>query len=367
MSNHRQAAAATASIAPLIVDGPLRKPISDGVTAVPAATIRPERVEWLWPDRIPRGTLTLLVGDPGLGKSLLTIDLAAQLSRGELGEAGAALLATGEDIASATVVPRLIAAGADLEQAHLVQRHLGGTESVLQLPRDASALRAQVQQTRAKLVVIDPLMAFLAGSVDSYKDQSIRGALVPLQLLAENTGAAVVAVAHLNKGQDADPLRRIAGSIGLQAAARSILLLGRDPTDPDGERGNRRLLVHVKSSLSELAPSLTYEVSGVELDDGVETARISCLGESPLGASELLASDLEPSSAMAEAMEHIRVELADGPKAAKAMFASADDAGISRETLRRAKRRLGVESKRLDYDGGWVWAWPEPAAGAEAT
>ena len=254
------------------------QPAPDGVTAVPAAAIRPERVEWLWPDRIPRGTLTLLVGDPGLGKSLLAIGLAARLSRGELGQAGVALLATAEDIASATVVPRLIAAGADLKQVHLLQHHTGGTESVLQLPRDASALHAQVEQTRAALVVIDPLMAFLAGSVDSYKDQSIRGALAPLQLLAQDTGAAVVAVAHLNKGQDAAPLRRIAGSVGLQAAARSTLLLGRDPTDPDGERGNQRLLVHVKSSLSELAPSLTYAVSGVELEDGVETARISPLG-----------------------------------------------------------------------------------------
>ena len=122
-------------------------PAPDGVSVISAAAIQPERVEWLWLDRIPRGTLTLLVGDPGLGKSLLSIDLAARLSRGELGEAGVAMLATGEDIASATVVPRLIAAGADLAQVQLVRHSVGGAESVLQLPRDASGLRAQVEQT----------------------------------------------------------------------------------------------------------------------------------------------------------------------------------------------------------------------------
>ena len=90
-------------------------------------------------------------------------------------------------------------------------------------------------------------------------------------------------------------------------------------------------------------------------------------GSPPLGAAELLITDLEPGSALAEAMEHIRVELADGPKAAKAMFASADEAGFARETIKRAKRRLGIESRKLAYDGGWVWAWPEPAVGSEAT
>lgn len=323
-----------------------------GVWSVPAAEIAPVTVEWLWPKRIPRSTLTLLAGDPGLGKSLLTIDLAARLSRGEFGKPGVALIATAEDLPAATVVPRLTAAGAELSRVRIVS----GLE---RLPRDVAALTRDVQQAGASLVVVDPLMAFLApGDVDAYKDQSIRVALAQLQQMAELSGAAVVLVAHLNKGLEVDPLRRIAGSVGLQGAPRSILLLARDPGDAEGERGSQRVLAHVKSSLGEQEPSLGYTIESLTLSSGIETARIVVRGPCSYGAGDLLTAPQEPGSAIAEATQLLRVELAEEPKAARLLFAAADEVGVSRETLKRAKQRLGVKSVKLAFHGGWAWTLP---------
>jgi RecA-family ATPase len=131
-------------------------------------------------------------------------------------------------------------------------------------------------------VVIDPLMAHLPAEVNSWRDESVRTALAPLYRMAEERDCSVVIVLHMNKARGADPLHRVGGSIGIPGAVRSALLLARDPDDPDGERGNRRVLAHVKSNVSELAPSLSYEIEPVLLpgDDRIETARLRLLGES---------------------------------------------------------------------------------------
>jgi putative DNA primase/helicase len=338
-----------------------RNAVQERVRSVPAAEIVPVKAEWLWPKRVPKATLTLLAGDPGLGKSLLSIDLAARLSRGELGDPGVTLIATAEDLPAATVVPRLVAAGADLARVRVV-------DGLRALPRDVDALSRDAMTAGASLVVIDPLMAFLPpGEVDAHKEQSVRVALARLQEMAEATEAAVLLVAHLNKGLEVEPLRRIAGSVGLQAAARSVLLLGRDPGDPESERGSQRVLVHVKSSLGELQPSLRYTVEPLAIgSERIETARIVARGPSAVGASELLAPSPEPGSAMAEATKLLQTELADGPKAARVLFAAADDVGVSRETLKRAKKRLGVESVKLDFSGGWAWKLPSREETIEA-
>jgi archaellum biogenesis ATPase FlaH len=321
----------------------------------------PIKVDWLWPKRIPRGTLTLLAGDPGLGKSLLTIDLAARLSRGEFGDPAVTLLATAEDLLAATVVPRLLAAGADLTRVRVLTK-------LERIPRDVEALTRDVVKTGASLVVIDPLMAFLPpAEVDAYKDQSIRVALARLQDMAEQSGAAVVLVAHLNKGLDPDPMRRIAGSVGLQAAARSILLLGRNPGDAAGDQGHERVLAHAKSSLGERQSSLRFTVEPQTVgSEQLETARIVGRGPVELSAADLLVATPESGSAIAEATRLLKTELGDGPKSAKALFAAADDIGVSRETLKRAKKRLGIESVKLAFAGGWAWQLPVSGESPEA-
>ncbi len=201
----------------------------------------PQRVEWLWPARIPLGKLTIIDGDPGLGKSVLTLELAARVSRGmampdsEPGEdrepAGVVVLSA-EDGIEDTIVPRLDAAGADRSRIlalNLVTDTEGG-KRLPTFPGDADYVRAAVGRVQGRLVIIDPLTAYLSGYVNAHKDSDCRRALWPLAQLADDTGVAVVVVRHLNKATGGNPLYRGGGSIGIIGAARSGLLVAPTPT-----------------------------------------------------------------------------------------------------------------------------------------
>ena len=228
MSAYSRAVRAKAGNADRASDVP--RVIAPAAQAVPVASYTREKVDWLVPGRVPRRAVTLLVGDPGLGKSLLTCAWAGDLSR--RGES--VLFATAEDSIAATVRPRLEAVEADLERVHIVRLMREGVEEGLALPDDVGELDRLVRETEAQLVVIDPLMAHLPGTVNSWRDQSVRRALAPLHRLAEEHGCAVIVVAHLNKAAGTEALYRVGGSIGLGGAARSALLFARNPNDPDG-------------------------------------------------------------------------------------------------------------------------------------
>lgn len=331
-----------------------------GLQAVRASEIQPEAVEWLWQDRIPVGAVTVLSGDPGLGKSLLTCDLSARLSRGKLtGQPAHSLLITAEDALAMTVRPRLEAAGADLELVHLV-RATG--DARFWLPDGIDILEGLVTFTDSKLVVIDPLTAHLASGVNSWQDQSIRTALAPLHTLAEEQGVAIVVVSHLNKGDSLDPQRRIGGSIGIPAAARSVLLLARDPEDPEGGHGNRRILAHVKSNLGQLARSQLYEVGPAQTATST-IPRLLLLGDSNHeGADLLVQQHRETRSALADAVEFLRAELSSGPRAVAEIQAAAGEVGIALQTLKRARQELSLVSIKSGYRAGWTWELPGATA-----
>lgn len=335
---------------------------TDGAHAWRMSQVKRERVRWLWSDRIPLGMLTLVIGDPGLGKSLLTCCLAGLVSR-----AGSdVLLLTAEDSPGATVRPRLEAVGADLERVRLVEVQRDGIADGLSLPDDAGELDRLVRQHGARLVVIDPLSAHLAEPVNSWRDQSVRRALAPLARMAAEHGCAAVVVAHLTKMRGGDPLYRAQGSIGIPAAARSALLLAREPDDPDGERGNARVLAHIKCNVAPQAQSLACRVEPVMLDgeECITTARISVTGTSSVSASELLsAPDAEARTVRDEAADLLRAELAEGPRAVKDIRLAASDAGIAWRTIERAKAALGVEARResVGASGAGRWMWRLPA------
>ena len=275
------------------------------------------RVNWLWPGLIPLGAITLLDGDPGLGKSLLTLDLAARVTTGRAmplgapgvadgagvaGVAGVALLSAEDNIA-ATIIPRLRLAGADIARVGFVRNVPivdATTEQTLQrsfvLPDDIPWLEKAIQRIAARLVVIDPLMSFLDGGVNSWRDQDVRRALAPLAALAERTGAAILILRHLNKATGGNPTYRGGGSIGIIGAARSGLLVAKHPDNPDHER----VLTAIKSNLGPPMPSLRYQIvaplSGIEglEEEGIaqfeQTPVIEWLGESDLDAATLLAA-----------------------------------------------------------------------------
>ena len=326
-----------------------------------------DEVRWLWRGRIPLGNITVLDGDPGLGKSVFTTDLAARVTVGrafpdgtpcgiEGGGAGVVML-NAEDSFANTVGPRFDAGGGDSRRAVWLSEVADEAEPEqvrpVSLPEDAALLEAAIGRVAARLVIVDPLMAFLSGHTNAHKDQDIRHVLARLKSLAERTGAAVLLVRHLNKMPGGNPLYRGGGSIGIIGAARSGLIVAQDPDDPDGRR---RVLASSKQNLAEPTPSLAFVVAS-SASNGA--ARVEWHGGSSLDAKELMRAPLEEEekSALEEALEFLKDELSDGPMAAKQVKLNARAEGVSERTLNRAKARLKVRSTKETY--GWTWTMPE--------
>jgi AAA domain len=304
------------------------------------------------------GKLTVLEGDPGLGKSTIALDLAARVSGGAPmpdgapGVEGGVVLLTAEDGLGDTVRPRLEAAGADCARVVAltgVRLEDQDFERPAVLPNDLRALEQAIAEVHARLVIVDPLAAFLGSNIDSWRDQDVRRALHPLAQLAERFGVAVLVIRHWTKAQGR-AVYRGGGSIGITAAARSVLLVARDPDDPD-ENG-RRILAPVKCNLSAPPSSLAYRLEAAEA-----VARIAWAGTSQHRADTLATGpdDVERSAAD-DAKAFLLDALAGGPVAVRDLQAAAKEAGISWITVRRAKDALGVTAKKRGLKEGWEWA-----------
>jgi hypothetical protein len=328
------------------------------------SSVEPEEVEWLWPSWLALGKLALVDGDPGLGKSAMTLDLAARVSAGKAFpdgaecEAAGVVLLSAEDGLADTIRPRLDAAGADASRivALATVPDENGHERLLSIPEDIALIEKGIERVDASLVIVDPLMAFLSGETNSHRDQDVRRALAPLAGLAERTGACVLVVRHLNKAPGNNPLYRGGGSIGIIGAARMAFVLGKDPKDE-----NRRVLASTKNNLAKLPKSLMFTLEEAESS----AVRVNWLGESEVSAHQLLATprEEEHADARSEAVEFLNDVLADGAVPASEIIADAEDAGISEKTLRRAKKLLGVITYRESETGKrgagrWLWKLP---------
>jgi hypothetical protein len=342
-----------------------RQRAGDGEVGILLSDVEPEQVDWLWRGRIPKGKLTVVDGDPGLGKSAATVDLAARVSAGRdlpddtPCETAGAVICSAEDGLADTIRPRLDAAGGDPEMVLSLATvpDEEGLERPISIPQDVPIIEEGIRRVQAVLLVVDPLMAFFGGGVDTYRDQSVRRALAALASLAERTGAAIVVIRHLTKSGGNDPIRRGGGSIGIIGAARSAMLVAKDLEDED-----LRILSMSKSNLAAPAPSLIFTLE--EADSGA--VRVEWLGESELTAAELLGapSDDQQSSAVEEAEEFLRSLLADGPVAQREVQAAASEAGIAMRTAKKAKEELGVQSVAVREEGKrgvqrWSWSLPE--------
>lgn len=344
-------------------DEPSAEPERGGVSLTWAADVSAQRPRWVWQDRLPEGAVSLLVGRGGLGKSQLLADVTAHVTRGTLagdlhGQPSRVLVASAEDAQAQVLVPRLCAAGADLSRVAFLDG--------FSLPDSLDGLATRVAETAARLVVIDPLVAYIPSEHSTHRDQHVRRVLAPLAALAAAHGAAVVGVVHLNKGQDREVLDRVGGSVGLGAAARSVLLLARDPDDEAGERGAGRVLAHAKSNYGRLAPSVELRIEAREIvaDDGstIETSRAVLVGEHGAEAGELLtAPTAEERSERDDAREFLEAALAGDPRPAKDVIAAAKAQGIGRTTIYRARAALGVRSVQIGGgadDQRSAWALP---------
>jgi len=335
------------------------------------ADVEPEQVCWLWQDRIPFRKISIIDGDPGLGKSILTLALAAIVSRGgTLPDGGAVaqgtvVLLNVEDGLADTIRPRLEAAGADLTRViALTGIPSGDGERLVCLPHDIEAIEQAVRDSHASLVIIDPLMAFLASDISSKADQDVRRALAPLATMAERTGAAVVLVRHLNKAAGASPLYRGGGSIGIIGAARSGLLVASDPDNPQ-----RRVLASVKSNLGPPPPAIAYEVQTAA--NGA--ALLLWCGTTEHTARQLLTTvDEDERSELTSAADVLRDLLRDGPMPVDTIKQDLARAGVSWRTAERAKAQLRIVSRKEGFgkDGKWIWSLPaavsQPAPTAQA-
>ena len=359
--------------------GPARELSGRRLQATSMADVSPQCVRWLWKDRLPVGMVSIIAGEPGLGKSTLTAEVAARTSRGELdgdlrGRACDVLIVTYEDHIASVVRPRLEAAQADLGRVHYLEAvEEDGSEGLISLPGDVDGIAREVERTASGLLIVDPVVAALAGEVNSHKDQDVRRALAPLAKLAERLGVAVIAVMHVNKSRANSLFQRIGGSVAFTGAARSVLLVARDPDDPDRERGYRRVLAHGKSNAGQYARSLRFEIASKHVgdSDGIPTSRIEWLGECDTTSADLLSiADGDPERPGRDhACAFLRAELADGPRKANDVKNEAGRIGISPRTLERAKADVGVICKLLGGVGTpWFWSLPEaanPAGGVD--
>lgn len=338
------------------------------VDAVCLADVEPEPVHWLWPGRFALGKLSLIAGEPGLGKSFLTLDMAARVSRGagwpcdeisRSAPAGVVLLSAEDDIKD-TIAPRLIAAGADrsriLAMRAIYQPQLALVPGVeKQVPFSLLEHIPQLEELIRRaapccLVIVDPVSAFLGGT-DSHNNSEVRGVLAPLAEMASRNRVAVVAVTHLNKGQGS-ALNRVIGSIAFTAAARAAYVVTKDEDDP-----SRRLLLPAKNNLGCDADGFAYRLEG-EPTPHVEWEPVPVA----MSADEAVSGECHTRGpdpdAREEAEQWLLDFLAAGPRPAQEVFDAASADGHTRATIRRAKAVARVRSAKEEFDGRWVWILP---------
>jgi putative DNA primase/helicase len=320
------------------------------------ADVEREETVWLWHERIPLGKLTLVEGDPGLGKSWLTLVLAANITKGwplpDDGdnpiprEPANVILLSAEDGAGDTIRPRLEDAGADLERVFLLTGSKEDPDAGISLERDLDLLDMTAERVKPLLVVVDPLQAYLGAGVDMHRSNETRPVLAALARFAERHGCAVIIVRHLRKASGDKAIYRGMGSIDFTGAARSVLRVGQDPNDE-----KTRVIVQVKTNLGPMAEGLAFTI---------DAGQFRWLGTSSVTADQMDApQDEDTKTKLEEAMDFLREELADGPRPSAELIKDArKQLDISERTLKRAKARMGIEHYRETTDDGralWYW------------
>ncbi len=331
-----------------------------GLHTTTLSDVKPSEVSWLWPGRIPRAKVTLLCGDPGLGKSFVTMDMAARVTRARdwpdaqtpLREPGSVLVLSAEDDPGDTIRPRIEAAGGDPSRVVVVESAVGEGGSAAErgvcLDTDVAAIgRRLAEMERPRLIVIDPISAYM-GQADSHNNAEVRGVLAQLARLAIRRGPAVVCVTHLNKQAGGKAVYRSMGSLAFTAAARMAWQIAR--VGGGGGDDERRAMALVKSNLPCRREGMIFRIANPGVVQWLDTSV-------PLEADAFEETE-ETGDALDEAVRFLRTLLAAGPRAAADVLEEAGRSGISVVTLRRAKKFAGVRTGR---DGGndprRAWRW----------
>ncbi len=298
--------------------------------------VETQTIKWLWYPFIPYGKLTIIQGDPGNGKSTLILNIAAKLSKGMgvdddmvQGEKVNVIYQTAEDGLADTVKPRLESAGADCTRISIID------ESEKSVSMTDDRLEQAIIKQKARLLILDPIQAYLGGSTDMNRANEAREMTKKLGAIAERTGCAIVLIGHMNKGSGAKAAYRGMGSIDFFAAARSVLLVGRIEGQPD-----MRAVVQIKNNLSAFGHSKAFELT----EEGFKW-----LGDYDISADEVLGGIAPKANKLELARKFLREQA--GPKVmilSTEIIEMAAQEGISKRTLETAKKELGIKAKRIN-------------------
>lgn len=308
--------------------------MSQKLKLIQMSNVEVEEVKWVWYPYIPYGKVTIIQGDPGEGKTTFILSLISLLTNGKpLPEAETpneiinVIYQTAEDGLGDTIKPRLLACGADCERVLVID------ENKTELTLSDKRLEEAINETNAKLIVLDPMQAYLGSDVDMHRANEIRPIMKRLSLLAERTGCAFVLVGHMNKMQSSKSAYRGLGSIDFRAAARSVLIVGRVKDEP-----SLRIVAHDKSSLAPEGKSIAFELNpetGFEWKGYCETT-----------VDELLSGKGSVLSKVQQAENLLNDLLTDGEMLSDEIRVRANELDISNRTLKQAKQNLKIKAIR---------------------
>ena len=313
-----------------------------------------EKIDWLLYPFIPFGKVTIVQGDPGEGKTTMVLQIIAKLTKGEAvlpsGSDESALeektmvlepvnviYQTAEDGLGDTIKPRLLSAGADCSRVMVID------DNDQALTMMDARLEEAIIKTNARLVVLDPIQGFLGTAVDMHRANEIRPLMKRVAVLAEKYHCAIILIGHMNKNSNGKSSYRGLGSIDFQAAARSVLIVGRIKDEPE-----IRVVCHVKSSLAPEGKSIAFRL---DKDTGFEW-----IGEYDISADDLLSGDNRGQKIHA-AKEFLKEILASGSVAQTKVAEEAESRRIKKKTLWNAKKELEIDSVKIGNQ--WFWMLPE--------
>ena len=303
--------------------------------------IQAQEVKWLWYPFIPFGKLTIVQGDPGDGKTTMILNLAARLSKGGCFEEGAGVVEpmkviyqTAEDGLADTVKPRIEKAGADCEQILVID------ESDKSLSMIDEHIEEALKTTGAKMLILDPIQAYLGGGMDMNRANEAREMTKRLGALADKYGCAIILIGHMNKAAGNKAAYRGMGSIDFYAVARSVLLVGRVEGEP-----NVRAMVQIKNNLAEFGHSKAFRLS----DDGFEW-----MGDYEITADEVLGG-ITPKANKLERAKALLIDLAETSNMMQSeeIMEIAKEEDISKRTMETAKKELGIRATKIN--NAWYW------------
>lgn len=306
--------------------------------------LTPHRTQWLWPGRLAAGHLALFDGDPGLGKSLITMDLCARITTGRPfadgapgGDPANVVIANAEDGAADTIYARLQAAGADLNRVIVWERDDG--EAWLRLPDHVDKLERILITSRAVYVVLDPIFSFLDTKMHAMSDPSVRQALTPLAALARRRQCAIHLVRHLTKNASGPALYRGLYSIAFIATCRCAWMVGIDARQP-----NRYLLGQLKNNLDPQQPSLIYTIG----THASGTASVTWHGTSPWRDDDLVTRPTKRIRNKPRVLDFLTGFLANGPRTAREIWEADEPLGMTEKVLRAGRDALNIRTIRID-------------------